>query len=75
VPVMVDTYPDFHFRADRYEAASQWPSWVMPICVTSNFWGSSTDNTDRAELSDTSCSPERPPNSKPKRILVMILCL
>src|SRR5574341_2378682 len=37
------------------------PACVTPICVTSYLAGSSTESTDRADMSETSCSPERPP--------------
>src|SRR3954462_12818120 len=48
---------------------SQRPSWVMPMGTTSYFCGSKDCRTDSADRSDTSCSPERPPNRTAIRIL------
>src|SRR5678816_3399902 len=45
------------------------PSWVIPIGTTSYFCGSRACRTDSADRSDTSCSPERPPNRTAIRIL------
>ena len=48
-------------------AASQRPSLVMPIGITSNFLRSIAFRIDAAESSETSCSPLRPPNRTPTR--------
>ena len=42
---------------------SHLPSCVIPIWVTSYLAGSSTDSTERADINETSCSPERPPKT------------
>jgi hypothetical protein len=47
--------------------ASQRPSLAMPMGTTSYFAGSSAEMTEAAEISETSCSPERPPNRMPTR--------
>ena len=47
--------------------ASHRPSFVMPMGTASYFSWSSALITDAAEISETSCSPDRPPNSMPMR--------
>src|SRR5580692_451254 len=62
--------PDFKTSASSSCAprpTSQRPSFEMPIGTASYFSGSSARITDAAEASETSCSPERPPNSTPTR--------
>ena len=59
----------------RLFPVTQAPCGVIPMAVTSYLWGSSTDNTERADMSETSCSPERPPNKIPKRTLPFTTCL
>ena len=46
---------------------SQNPSRVMPIGTTSYFSWSRCAATARAEMRDTSCSTDRPPNTSPTR--------
>ena len=43
---------------------SQRPSFVMPTGITSYLFRSRACSTFRADISDTSCSPERPPKSR-----------
>src|SRR6516162_10742430 len=51
---------------------SHLPWCVMPIGTTSYLLESSERKTDSAERSETSCSPERPPNTTPTRILLNV---
>src|SRR5580693_40668 len=62
--------PDFSTSANNFielVPTSQRPSFEMPIGTASYFSGSSAPITEAAEASETSCSPERPPNSTPMR--------
>ncbi len=43
----------------------------MPMGTTSYLAGSSAFSSEAAEMSDTSCSPERPPNKTPSRIRLL----
>ena len=43
----------------------------MPIGTTSYLAGSRAFKSEAAEMSETSCSPERPPNKTPRRILLL----
>src|SRR5262245_48519803 len=52
--------------------AIQRPCLVMPIGRTSYLSRSSAAITARAEVSETSCSPDWPPNRTPTRILLAI---
>src|SRR6516225_5652588 len=54
---------------------SHLPSCVMPIGTTSYLFGSSERNTDSAERSEISGSPDRPPNTTPTRILINVIFL
>src|SRR3990172_7110608 len=40
---------------------SHWPAGLMPTCVISYLSASNTDSTERADIRETACSPERPP--------------
>src|SRR5947209_20268886 len=55
--------------------ASQFPSLVMAMGTTSYLDLSIASITDRAERTDTSCSPERPPKITPMRSFFGILAL
>src|SRR5580658_5414527 len=62
--------PDFSTSANSFielVPTNQRPSFEIPIGTASYFSGSSARITEAAEASDTSCSPERPPNSTPMR--------
>src|SRR5271156_3231866 len=62
--------PDFSTSASNFiepVPTSQRPSFEIPIGTASYFSGSSARITEAAEASETSCSPERPPNSTPMR--------
>src|SRR5271156_290425 len=62
--------PDFSTSANNFielVPTSQRPSFEIPIGTGSYFSGSSARITEAAEASETSCSPERPPNSTPMR--------
>src|SRR5207253_3599778 len=52
--------------------ASQFPSLVMAMGTTSYLDLSIASITDRAERTDTSCSPERPPKITPMRSFLLI---
>src|SRR6266704_4307191 len=52
-----------------FAGASQFPSLVIAMGTTSYFLRSIASITARAERSETSCSPERPPKITPTRIL------
>ena len=49
--------------------SSQRPSWVMPSGTTSYLSRFIAAMTERADASDTSCSPDRPPKITPTRSL------
>jgi hypothetical protein len=51
---------------------SQFPSFVIAIGTTSYFVLSIASMTERAERTDTSCSPDRPPKITPMRSFVAI---
>src|SRR3972149_9706191 len=59
--------------SNTFSPVSQTPSLEMPIWVTSYFSGSSADSTDRAEIRDTSCSPDRPPKRTAMRSFLSML--
>src|SRR5438445_12805664 len=54
--------------AAAFAGASQFPSLVIAMGTTSYFVRSIASITARAERSETSCSPERPPKITPTRI-------
>src|SRR5450759_4235321 len=56
-------------RASGSPFSSQRPLWVMPRGATSYLSRSSAAMIERAEASDTWCSPERPPKITPTRSL------
>ena len=52
---------------------SHWPLFAMPMGTTSYFLRSIDLRIDSADRSETSCSPERPPNNTPTRSFFAIV--
>lgn len=53
--------------AEAAAGASHFPSLVMAMGMTSNFFRSMASMTAVAERMDISCSPDRPPKMRPTR--------
>src|SRR5215471_17655778 len=51
---------------------SHFPSCVIPMGTTSYLSGFSDRNTDSADRSEISCSPDRPPKTTPTRIFISL---
>src|ERR1700719_5015487 len=68
--VIITRCPPFNTSGSIFCAplpTSQCPSFVIPIGTASYLSGSIPRITEAADASETSCSPDRPPNSTPTR--------